>query len=369
MENEPAVINAEYKMVNVEEYAMKPSEIVKQVKLIQEVMEQVMKKDEHYGTIPGCEKPSLYKPGAEKLSVTFRLVPKYEIRKTDLPNGHREYEIVCSLYHAPTGQFFGQGVGSCSTMESKYRYRNADPIITETPVPKKYWDLRKENKMNEAQDLIGGKGFTTKKTDSGWFVAKKSGDRMEHDNPADYYNTVLKMGKKRAQVDAVLTATAASDIFTQDIEDLPEPTGHGTEPTQKKKEEPPATKTKADHLSELRENIRKAGFTEEEMMSVSTTGKTKLDELTVQQITGMNKAWAHTAAGILRALAAKPKTEAPPTTNGKTVYVTCPEGGRKPGTQFAVQLCMDTCELFVACGEAQSKALEAGLWTPEEGQL
>ena len=46
--------------------------------------------------------------------------------------------------------------------------------------------------------------------------------RIEHDNPADYYNTVLKMAKKRAHVDAVLTATAASDIFTQDIEDMPE---------------------------------------------------------------------------------------------------------------------------------------------------
>mgnify|MGYP003149563669 CR=1 FL=1 len=38
---------------------------------------------------------------------------------------------------------------------------------------------------------------------------------------ADVYNTVLKIGKKRALVDAVLTVTAASDLFTQDIEDLP----------------------------------------------------------------------------------------------------------------------------------------------------
>ncbi|HIJ50738.1 MAG TPA: hypothetical protein HPP54_06770, partial [Nitrospinae bacterium] len=43
--------------------------------------------------------------------------------------------------------------------------------------------------------------------------------RTDHDNPADYYNTVLKMAKKRALVDAVLTATAASDIFSQDIEE------------------------------------------------------------------------------------------------------------------------------------------------------
>jgi hypothetical protein len=35
-------------------------------------------------------------------------------------------------------------------------------------------------------------------------------------------NTVLKMAKKRAQIDAVLTATAASAIFTQDLEDIPD---------------------------------------------------------------------------------------------------------------------------------------------------
>ncbi len=44
--------------------------------------------------------------------------------------------------------------------------------------------------------------------------------KLENDNPADDYNTVLKMAKKRALVDAVLTATAASDIFTQDLEDI-----------------------------------------------------------------------------------------------------------------------------------------------------
>ena len=41
-------------------------------------------------------------------------------------------------------------------------------------------------------------------------------------NCADVANTVLKIGKKRSLVDGILTVTGASDIFTQDIEDLPE---------------------------------------------------------------------------------------------------------------------------------------------------
>jgi hypothetical protein len=138
-----------------------------------------------------------------------------------MANGNREFQIVCNLIHAPSGQFFGQGLGSCSTMENKYRYRNADPEITEKQVPKNYWDLKKAGKMDEAQKLLGGKGFVTKKVNGSWMIAKLTGEKQEYDNPADYYNTIMKMAKKRAHVDAVLTATAASDIFTQDIEDLP----------------------------------------------------------------------------------------------------------------------------------------------------
>lgn len=47
-------------------------------------------------------------------------------------------------------------------------------------------------------------------------------DSVEHDNPADYYNTVIKIAKKRAFVDAILTTTAASDIFAEDVEETEE---------------------------------------------------------------------------------------------------------------------------------------------------
>ena len=99
---------------------------------------------------------------------------------SNMERGHREYRVICSLHHMPTETYSGAGVGSCSTMETKFRYR--------------------------------------------W----QGGQRVEFDNPADYYNTVLKMAKKRAHVDAILTATAASDCFTQDVED-----------TQREKQEAP----------------------------------------------------------------------------------------------------------------------------------
>lgn len=218
----------ELQVVNFEEYAMTPDKLVGQISLIQHVMEKVMKSGEHYGTIPGCgNKPALLKPGAEKLSTTFRLAPEYKITKTNLPEGHREYEVICILTHMPTSQFVGQGVGLCSTMESKYRYRNvSDYEITEDLIPKDAKEKKAEYRKQ---------GFGMKKIDGTWhWVKYKADSKTENPDIADTYNTVLKMAKKRAHVDAILTATAASDIFTQDIEDLPPETINVT--PEKKKE-------------------------------------------------------------------------------------------------------------------------------------
>jgi hypothetical protein len=196
-----------------------------QVNLIQEVMKEVMQEGQHYGLIPGCgDKPSLLKPGAEKLMFTFRLVPDPEVEVFDLYHqtiaGHREYRVKVKIY-SRGGEYMGGGVGSCSTMEGKYRFRGGEKTGTGKPLPKAYWNLRNEGKIAEAQELIGGHGFSHGKIDGAWEICE-IGEKMEHDNPADFYNTCEKMAKKRALVDATLTVTAASDIFTQDIEEMVE---------------------------------------------------------------------------------------------------------------------------------------------------
>src|SRR5690242_252716 len=104
-------------------------EVKRQAALIQQVMKEVMQEDKehngdgHWGVIPGTKKPTLYKTGAEKLCLTFRLSPAYRVEQSNLPGDHREYRVVCTMTHIPTGQVFGEGVGLCSTMEKKYRYR------------------------------------------------------------------------------------------------------------------------------------------------------------------------------------------------------------------------------------------------------
>ena len=182
--------------------------------IIGTMMRSVMQPKIHFGKIPGCgDKPTLLKPGAEMICSTFGLVPTLEITMRELQNGHREYEIKCTIVSISTGQVLGSGVGMCSTLEKKYRFRN-DYVNTGKNVPREYWD-------NHDISLLGGRGFCAKKDDSGaWKIFKTSGE-VENQYLADTYNTVLKMSKKRAFIDAVLTVTGCSEFFTQDIEDFP----------------------------------------------------------------------------------------------------------------------------------------------------
>jgi len=170
-----------------------------QVNTIQEVMNQVMKANVHYGVIPGCKEPSLFKPGAEKIMATFRLSADPEV--IDISDSDQiRYRVKLRLVSSG-GVFVGAGIGECSSNEEKYKWRRAlcKEEFDEVPIDRKRekWSKGYKGAANYKQQQI----------------------RTE---PADLANTILKMAKKRALIDAVLTCTAASDCFTQDIEDLPE---------------------------------------------------------------------------------------------------------------------------------------------------
>jgi hypothetical protein len=210
-ENQVAVVNDERSV----------TEVRAQVNKIQELMSSVMNEGVHFGVVPGCgEKPSLLKPGAEKLCFVFKVAPEFEVHRDDLPGGHREYQITCRLKSMTTGAIIGEGVGSCSTMESKYRWRNA---------AKKCPSCGKETIIKGKEEYGGGwvclakrGGCGAKYDDKAPEIINQPVGKVENTDIADTYNTVLKMAKKRAHVDATITAFAASDIFTQDIEDMGE---------------------------------------------------------------------------------------------------------------------------------------------------
>jgi len=216
MENAPIVIHPQEEKALQVKSELDPSQMVAQVERIQAMMGSLMHDNTHYGTIPGTNKPTLYKAGAEKLQLMFRLVAEYDTVREELNDGHREYEVTCRMIHQVTGALMGTGVGLCSTMESKYRYRKAggsDYEVLDVEIPKDAKEKKvKYRKQGLGMQMVNGQWA--------WVKYAAGGGRGENPDLADTYNTVLKMAKKRALVDAVLSCTAASDIFTQDMEDI-----------------------------------------------------------------------------------------------------------------------------------------------------
>ena len=159
-----------------------PSRISERARAIHEIMKEAMKDGIDYGVITGCgPKPTLLKPGAEKLLMMFQVAPKVTVTDLSTPPDVYRYRVLVSLI-SQAGVYLGDGIGAASSLEKKWT----------------------------------------------------------RPNPADIDNTVLKMAKKRALVDAVLTVLGASDIFTQDIEDQ-EPVP-GKAPAPAKKAEPEKAK-------------------------------------------------------------------------------------------------------------------------------
>ena len=200
------------------------AELVKQSDIIHEAMRHAMTADTHYGVIPGTKKPSLLKPGAEKLCVLFRLAPSYESDREWHPDGHLTVVSKCRLTHIPTGLFVAEGEGLCSTKESRYAWRKGERVCPECGEPQvrkgrpqngrpgNWYCWRKEGGCGATWDLDSEQGRA--------FDGMETG-RVANPDIADSYNTVLKMADKRALLAAILNGTAASDVFTQDMEDAP----------------------------------------------------------------------------------------------------------------------------------------------------
>lgn len=192
--------------------------LVARVEKIKEVQAKVMKADHHYGVIPGTGgKPTLLKPGAEILTLTFQLDPQFKPVET-WDGEHLESVVTCTLYHAPTGTRVGAGIGSCTTKESKYAYRKGERLC-----PK----CGKAAIIKGKADFGGGwvcwkkkDGCDAKFKDGDASIESQKTERVANPDLPDLYNTVRKMACKRAHVAAVLFVTCASEIFTQDVEDM-----------------------------------------------------------------------------------------------------------------------------------------------------
>lgn len=166
----------------VPKLAISLSEAEERMKALNDFVTQMMQEGVDYGRVEGYSKPTLLKPGAEKLCDAFGFSKQVDVirRIKEWEKGFFTYEVKVTLINKQTGMMEAEGIGSCNSKEKSF----------------------------------------------------------VHQDPYTLVNTFLKMAKKRALIDAVLSATRASGIFTQDIEDLAEAQiKHNNEPATPKQRE------------------------------------------------------------------------------------------------------------------------------------
>lgn len=186
-----------------QEMALKLADMKTKLGLVQRFFKEVMVKDQDYGIIPGTDKPTLLKPGAEKLCELYGYAPviKQVEEEKNIETGFYRARVTVALIHRRSGTVVAEGVGEANTMEGRYRWR----WVPEWKLPE---GIDKTGLYSETRVDKNGKKYKMY--------------RLENQDPWTLWNTVLKMAKKRGLIDATLSATRSSGLFTQDIEDLTE---------------------------------------------------------------------------------------------------------------------------------------------------
>jgi len=188
----------------------------------QEFVHGYLVEGEDFGTIPGTDKPTLLKPGADKLCELYGLADDYEIvQRTEDWNAIPilfDYEIKCMLRSKRDGSLVATGMGSCNSYESKYRWRKAQRVCPQ---------CGKDSIIKGKEEYGGGwlcyakkGGCGAKFRDNDPSIMEQTVGQVPNEDIPTLKNTILKMGKKRAKIDATLSATRSSGLFTQDMEDI-----------------------------------------------------------------------------------------------------------------------------------------------------
>lgn len=195
-----------------------------------EFVKAVMVDKTDYGVIPGTDKPTLLKPGAEKLNTLFGLSSRFTIieKETDWTGkdhgGEPFFYFVyrCQLWRGD--RQIAESDGSCNSMEKKYRYRKGERVCPECgkPAIKRSKFPPREDPTAQpgwyCYDKLGGCGYVFLASDPR-IVDQQTGQVINPDI-AEQVNTIQKMAQKRALIAATLLAVNASEFFTQDVEDM-----------------------------------------------------------------------------------------------------------------------------------------------------
>lgn len=188
------------------------SELVANKNVVLGAIKEAMEADKDYGVIPGTKKATLYKPGAEKLLMMFKLCAVPETVENRSTPDETHYMVTTKIIHAPSGTVVGYGVGEASSNEEKYMWRKAS-------CQEEFDETAGDRKRGKWAPLYVKGQKVWDKEKRAYKMEKLLQVRTNH---ADLANTILKMADKRSFVGACLKVTAASSVFTQDLEDLSE---------------------------------------------------------------------------------------------------------------------------------------------------
>jgi len=190
---------------------------------IVEYVGKLMKVDTDYGKIPGTDKNTLLKPGAEKLCTLFGLSKRFSlIERIEDWNGTQygdpffNYIYRCGLYR---GEFLiAEADGSCNSRETKYRWRKAERTC---PTCGNATIIKGREEYGGGWLCFAKKGGCGAKFhDNDEAITSQQTGRVPNPDIADQVNTIQKMAQKRALIAATLLAVNASEFFTQDMEDF-----------------------------------------------------------------------------------------------------------------------------------------------------
>lgn len=142
------------------------------IDMAQKLVYEVLEEGVDYGRIHGTPAPSLWDPGAGKISAAFNVYPKYALLHAEESDGLVSYTVESTLLSRGTGKPVSTGIGAASTRETKYKYR---------------WHT-----AEEAREF----GYSPEQLE-GFKKNKDNKYRIPNPEYGELVNTIVKMASKR----------------------------------------------------------------------------------------------------------------------------------------------------------------------------
>lgn len=166
----------------------KVARIRAEIELSDALVEKVLEPGIDYGLHPGTNSQALKDPGANTIINAFGCYPKAEVLYREVSEVRISYVIDIALISRDDGLVKSTGCGACTTQETRYGYR----WVTD---PEAYGydreSLKKRTRDNREQYRI---------VNPEW---------------SELENTILKMARKRAEVDAAMALPGVSRFLAK----------------------------------------------------------------------------------------------------------------------------------------------------------